>query len=82
MEKKVQELLSVVDGTEKISGLISKKLLDRMLAAYKNKVGAVREHGLKSAALFYFAARGVVDWEDEHREDVTRKKPSRPSCEG
>lgn len=81
-EDLIQMLLSVEKGTTKVSALLPNILLDRILSAYKKKVGAVRDHGLKSSALFYFAARGVIDWEDEHREDGERKKPSRQSSEG
>lgn len=62
-EADIQELLSVESGSEKVSALVPKMLLDRIIAAYRKKVGAVREHGLKSQALFYFAARGLTDWE-------------------
>lgn len=81
-EELIQALISVESGTEKISALVPKILLDRMLAAYKKKVGAVREHGLRSQALFYFAARGVIDWEDEHREDIDIKKTGKRHSEG
>lgn len=64
-ESEIASLLSVEEGTEKISALVPRKLLDRMKKDYRAKVGAVREHGLKSAALFYFAARGVLNWEAE-----------------
>lgn len=80
-EELIQSLISVEKGTEKISALVPKILLDRMIAAYKKKVGAVREHGLKSQALFYFAARGVIDFEDQHREDDAFKKPGKRPLE-
>lgn len=67
-EAEIAALLSVENGTRKISSLVPKILVDRMMANYRKKVGAVREHGLMSAALFYFAARGVLSYESEEQE--------------
>jgi hypothetical protein len=80
-EEKIGEMISVGDGTEKVSALIPKKLLDRLIAAYRKKVGAVKDHGIKSSALIYFSSRGLLDWEDAHREDEDRKKRSRHSSD-
>lgn len=76
-EAEIAALLSVEEGTEKISALVPRKLLDRMLRDYREKVGAVKEHGLRSAALFYFAARGVLSWEASGA--VVTKTPPQPA---
>ncbi len=82
IENKITGLLSVEKSTKPVSVRVPEILLDRMIAAYRKKVGAVKERGITTDALLYFAARGVIDWEDQHREDVTQKKPSRRSSEG
>lgn len=79
-EEKVGRLLSVEDGAVKISVLIPKILLDSLLAAYKDKVGATRNYGQKSSALFYFAARGVVDFEEERLSGEERSFSDGPAA--
>jgi hypothetical protein len=73
-EEQIQELLSVEKGSKKISSLCPNILLDRLTSAYRKKVGAVREYGLTTSALFYFAARGVLDWEQQHEQRQRGKK--------
>ena len=61
---------------------IPKIMLDRISAAYKKVTGGAVRGNPKGPALAYFAARGLLDWEDEHREDSSQKKYSRRSSEG
>lgn len=78
-EDEVQALISVENGTTKVSVLIPNILLDTILRAYKKKVGATREYGLKSNALFYFAALGVLTWlMDQERGSLRPGHPRLP----
>jgi hypothetical protein len=81
IEAKIQALL-VGKKTEPMSLRITKIMLDRLMACAKEKYGARSDRGARSEAFAYFASRGIIDWEDEHREDVVRKKPLKPSSEG
>jgi len=81
-EEKIGALLSDEEGTIPVSIRMPKILVDRLAASYRKKVGAVKSRGITSQSVLYFAARGLIDWEDEHREDGDRKKSLRQSSEG
>lgn len=78
IEEDIQELLSVEKGTKKISLVLPRILLDKLLAGYRKKVGAIKDHGLMSSALFYFAARGVLDFEEKSgaSSDLKQETPA------
>ncbi len=70
------EIAEFLDGdlSERVTLRVSKKLLDKLLTCAQQKYGARGKRGLITDAFLYFAARGVLDWEDEHREENAHKK--------
>ena len=79
-----EELAELLDdkSTAAFGVRAPKKLLDKISAAYKEVTkGAVRGNP-KGPALLYFAARGLLDWQDQHREDLEGRKPGKRSLEG
>ncbi len=79
-EEKIAAIL--VGETKTVNIRFPKNALDRMVLAMRKKEPTRKDYGLINHTICYFSARGLLDWEDEHREDGERKKPSRRSFEG
>lgn len=67
VEDRVAALISDGKTTKAVSFRVPNILLDKLVAAYRKKVGAVKDRGVTTNAILYFAARGLVDWEDKQK---------------
>lgn len=73
-DQKINDILDEKE-TSAFGVRVPKKMLDRICAAYKKVTGGAVRGNPKGPALAYFAARGLLDWEDE----MLGKKSSLPS---
>lgn len=71
-EEKIAQFL--VGEMKTVNLRFPKKTLDIIISAMKKKEPTRKDYGMINHAINYFAVRGFLDYEDEHREDAQRKK--------
>lgn len=65
-EKSIESLFSDEEGTVPVTVRIPKILLDMLVEAYREKVGATRSRGILTDAILYFSARGLLSWQERN----------------